>query len=171
VAESDPLAAITVLPEPEDELHFGEVEFYLYARRGERLDSDAWDGHTLQILPGQTVGALADSVASALAKERGWAVEGAPTLESAYRKLLAGRTRYLLAHGYFVDAMLEAQAGAGPGLFRLKPAVSSDYLQVAATRDFYRREPVFTQRFWVEMCLQSNAMRAVPQKCQLPVAR
>lgn len=162
VAEGSPNADRLMLPAPPtgvgDDLSTGEVDFSLYARAA---DAAAWDGQRLALRPGQTVGVARDTMAQALAQERGWALELAASHESAFQKLLAGRSNYLLVYAPFMDARLRAS----PDIVKLQPPVLRKRYYMAASQDFYQREPAFVRRFWVEMCLQGNALRAKPLGC------
>ncbi|WIT13631.1 hypothetical protein PFX98_08440 [Paucibacter sediminis] len=171
VFEGSPFSPLVEFPpidhRPERDLSVGELDIALYARR----DSDpVWDGRTLRLAPGQTVGALRDTVFGAIAEAHGWPTTDALTTENALQMLLARRTSYLLTYAGFADARMRADGQLAAQLVKLAPPVDRRRLYAVASHDFLRAEPAFVKRFWVEMCLQGNALRDAPFKCLPPPA-
>lgn len=166
VPEGSPNAVPLVLPTDvwgrEQDVSMGLLEFSLFARAA---DTPSWDGRRLALQPGQTVGATRGTATEFFARDQGWPLELAPSYESSYQKFMAGRSNYLFIYAPFMEGRThDTQTGAR--WQRLEPPVLVRRFHIASSRDFYRREPEFVQRLWVEMCLQGNAMRPRPLKCQ-----
>lgn len=166
VPEGSPNAVPLVLPTDvwgrEQDVSMGVLEFSLFARAPEAA---SWDGRRLALQPGQTVGATRGTATEFFAREQGWPLELAPSYESSYLKFMAGRSNYLFIYAPFMEGRPH-EVQAGPRWHRLDPPVLVRRFHIASSRDFYRREPEFVQRLWIEMCLQGNAMRPRPLKCQ-----
>ncbi|WP_458232285.1 hypothetical protein [Roseateles sp. P5_E8] len=166
VGEGGPLAALLVLPSPvgtrrEFDFSLGHVDYALYTRRG-LVAKEA------QVLPAKArVGVTAGSRAEALAQERGWPVEPAPSHESALQKLLAGRTPLLLVHSYYLDERLRQDAALAGQIERFGPVVERRRLHVGALPAFARSENRFVTRLWRELCRQSQGAKA-DGACRLP---
>jgi hypothetical protein len=163
VGEGGPIAALLALPPHEGrrqefDFSLGAVEYAFYARRGTEV---RWDGQALAALPaGARVGVTAGSRAEALAQERGWPQEPAPSHESALQKLVAGRTPLLLVHSFYVDERLRRDAELAHQIIKLSPVVERRRLHVGASPALAQTERVFMQRLWRELCRQSQAAKA-----------
>lgn len=164
VGEGGPLAALLALPPPvgarrEFDLSLGRVDYALYSRRG--LVALPAAGPEAPALPPQArVGVTAGSRAEALAQERGWPVEPAPSHESALQKLLAGRTPLLLVHSYYLDERLRQDAALARQVERFGPVVERRRLHVGALPALASDAGGFVHRLWRELCRQSAASRA-----------
>lgn len=170
--EGGPIAALFTLPPVEGwrrevDYSVGHVEYAFYARRGSGL---RWDGQALAGLPGDArVGVTSGTRPEALARERGWPVEAAPTHESALLKLVAGRTALLLVHGYFVDERLRRDPVLARQIERLGPAVERRRLYVGVAPALAQAHPVLVRRLWRAVCRASAADAArVDGACRLP---
>lgn len=170
VGDGGPIAALLTLPPREGrrgefDYSLGTVEYMLYARRSSGV---AWDGQTLSGLgPELRVGVTAGARTEALAAERGWPSESAPSHESAWLKLVAGRTPVLLVHGYFAEDRLRQDPRQGRQVERLLPAVERRHLYVGLAPALARSSPAFAQRFWRAVC-QASASSKSDGACRLP---
>jgi len=170
VGEGGPIAALLVLPPREGrrgefDHSLGLVEYVLYARRGSGV---TWDGQTLAGLgPDARLGVSAGARTEALAQERGWPAEAAPSHESALLKLAAGRTPVLLMHSYFVEDRLRQDARLARQVERLAPAVERRHLYVGLAPALVRSGKGFALRFWRTVCAASAASKA-DGACRLP---
>lgn len=171
--EGGPIAALLALPprtgrRGEFDHSLGVVAYALYARRGSGI---RWDGQALSGLAADArVGVTAGTRAEALARERGWPVEAAPTHESALLKMSAGRTPLLLTHSYFVDDHLRRDAVLARQIERLAPAVEQRRLFAGAAPALADGHPAFMQRLWRALCRESATARA-EGACRLPPVR
>lgn len=170
VAEGGPIAALLTLPphtgaRREFDYSLGHVEYAFYARRDATV---VWDGQQLGALPGDArLGVTAGSRAEAIAQERGWPMDAAPSHESALQKLLAGRMPLLLVHSFYVDERLRHDAALARQIVKLSPAVERRRMHVGALPAFARAEGGFVARLWRELCKQSAAAKA-DGACRLP---
>lgn len=171
VGEGGPLAGLLTLPplagtKREFDLSLGHVDYALYARRG--LLASGASGPDAPVLPAQArVGVTAGSRAEALARERGWPAEPAPSHESALQKLLAGRTPLLLVHSYYLDERLRQDKRLASQIERFGPIVERRRLHVGALPAFARNESGFVTRLWRELCRQSAEGKS-DGACRLP---
>jgi len=170
VGESSPLATLLTLPTAaggrrELDYSLGQIDYVLYARRGLLAPASATEQ---PVLPAQArVGVTAGSRAEAIALERGWPAEPAPSHESALQKLLASRTPLLLVHSYYIDGRLRQDATLAQQVERFGPVVERKRLHVGAVPAFARGENGFVNRLWRELCRQSAAAKA-DGACRLP---
>ncbi|RTL44435.1 MAG: hypothetical protein EKK53_07435 [Burkholderiales bacterium] len=170
VGDGGPIAALLALPPREGrrgefDYSLGIVEYLLYARRSSGV---AWDGQTLSGLgPELRVGVTAGTRSEALAGERGWPAEPAPSHESAWLKLILGRTPVLLVHGYFAEDRLRQDPRLGRQVERLLPAVERRHLYVGIAPALLRSSRAFAQRFWRAVC-QASADAKADGACKLP---
>lgn len=170
VGDGGPIAALLTLPPPEGrrgefDYSLGLVEYVLYARRSSGV---AWDGQTLSGLgPALRVGVTAGARTEALAQERGWPADPAPSHESALLKLAAGRTPVLLVHGYFAEDRLRQDPRLARQVERLAPPVERRHLYVGLAPALVQANKPFALRFWRAVCRASAASRA-DGACRLP---
>lgn len=168
--EGGPIAALLALPPREGrrgefDYSLGVVEYVLYARRDSGV---TWDGQQLGGLGAdENVGVTASTRTEALARERGWPVDAAPSHESALLKVVAGRTPVLLMHSYFVDDRLRREPRLARQLERLSPAVERRHLFVGAAPALAQGEKAFTLKLWRALCRESAASKA-DGACRLP---
>ncbi len=165
VTRRHPMAAEFALPlahptRPEAELSVGETSFSLFATSGA---VPAWDGQQLVLLKGQTVGVLRSSLAEAMARQRGWPVELAPSMESAVRKQLVGRSTVLLA-----PAVLVLPRHLQEGLVQLDPPLAREAFFLAGSLAFQAAHPGYLNQVWVAMCRLANGQRERPRACAAP---
>ena len=169
-AEGGPVAALLVLPpregrKQEFDFSYGAVDYALYTRRGSRAE---WDGQTLTFSPvGGRVGVTAGSRTEMLARERSWPLETAPSDDSAFQKLVGGRTPVLLMHAFLVDDRLQRDADLARQIVRLGPAVERRHLHLGATPALMQTDPGFVTKLWRELCRQSQAAK-LEDACKLP---
>ena len=173
VGEGGPIAALLTLPPhtgPRREFDYslGHVEYAFYSRRKSVGTSNGgWDGQQLALAPDARLGVTAGSRAELIAQERGWALDAAPSHESALQKLLAGRTPLLLVHSFYVDERLRQDAALSQQVVKLGPIVERRRLHVGALPVFARTENAFVTRMWRELCRQSANAKA-EGACRLP---
>lgn len=173
VGEGGPIAALLTLPPhtgPRREFDYslGHVEYAFYSRRRSVGTSNGgWDGQQLVLAPDARVGVTAGSRAEVIAQERGWALDAAPSHESALQKLVAGRTPVLLVHSFYVDERLRHDAALARQVVKLGPIVERRRLHVGALPAFARAESGFVMRMWRELCRQSANARS-DGACRLP---
>jgi hypothetical protein len=167
VGEAGPVAALLVLP-PRDprrsfDLSLGQIEYSLYALR---TAAPRGNGQQLELAASDRVGVAQGTRGEALAAERGWPTDAAPSHESALQKLIAGRTRFLLDHSYFVDERLRSDPAAVAAIVKIDPPVDRRKLYVGAAAAVAAASPEFVDRFWVELCRQSRGKHSVAE-CRL----
>lgn len=174
VARGGPVAALLALPpvQPDgSDLSLGRIDYVLYIRRG-LLAREATAASGVSDLPplgDPRVGVMAGGRAEALARERGWPVDLAPTHESSLQKLRAGRTPLLLVHQHFLEERLRREPELARQIERFGPVQESLRLQVGALPELARRQPDFVAALWRELCRQSAASGPrVPGACRLP---
>lgn len=177
VARGGPVAALLALPpvtgaRGEFDLSLGRVDYVLYARRGLLTNGDG-NASALPVLPdGARIGAMAGGRAEALARERGWPVDPAPSHESSLQKLRAGRTPLLLTHSHLLDERLRSDKQLASEIERFGPVIETLRLQVGVLPALAQREPAFAEALWRELCRESAASgRQVPGACVMPVDR
>lgn len=170
VGDGGPIAALLALPPREGrrgefDFSLGVVEYVLYARRGSGI---AWDGQAISGLAAEArVGVTASTRTEMLANERGWAMDLAPSHESALLKVAAGRTPLLLMHSYFVDDRLRRDPQLARQIERLLPAVERRHLFVGVAPALAQSGKGFTLRLWRALCKESAAAKA-EGACRLP---
>lgn len=164
VGEGGPVASLLTLPtaaapEGDGDLSLGHVEYALYTRREPA-------GGPQGPAPAR-VGVTAGSRQEAIARERGWPTDTAPTHESTLQKLLAGRTPMVLMHSPYIHERLRVDPALAAQIIRFGPAVERRRLYVGARPAFARRHAGFARLFWRELCRQSAAAHG-DGACRMP---
>ena len=155
--EGGPVASLLALPTAgagDGDLSLGHVEYALYTRRAASAPEAP---ASAAVLPPARVGVTAGSRQEAIARERGWPTEPAPTHESTLHKLLAGRTPMVLMHSPYIHERLRVDPALAAQIVRFGPAIERRRLYVGAQPAFARRHAGFVRQLWRELCRQSAA--------------
>jgi len=122
-----------------------------------------WDGKTLGFTGHATaIGTVRGHYTEKLVQSMNWMVDSAPTWESNTRKLLLGRVAAIVGPDAVVNALPEHSL-----LKMLQPPVAVDLYFAPASHQFYKAYPLFTQRFWIEICRESRSTFKQLPNCAL----
>jgi ABC-type amino acid transport substrate-binding protein len=120
-----------------------------------------WDGTTLAGARTRVGSSTGGSMLQEHARARGWLIEAAPTPASDLNKLLAGRVDVIIES----DAVLDSHIGKQP-VRKLVPPLEATHRYVAVRKGFQQQYPAFTERFWLNVCLQSRLSYPKLPACQ-----
>lgn len=169
--EGGPVASLLALPtagasQGDGDLSLGHVEYALYTRREPTAGAPEGQASAASAPPAR-VGVTAGSRQEAIARERGWPTDPAPTHESTLQKLLAGRTPMVLMHSPYIHERLRVDPALAAQVVRFGPAVERRRLYVGARPALARRHPAFVRQLWRELCRQSAAAHG-EGACRMP---
>lgn len=94
------------------------------------------------------------SIPQEIAEQHKWATEVAFTPELNIKKLLANRTDVILESNIWVQPYLSGKYGLAAR--KLEPPVQVIDRYVVVSKEFYNQFPEFTNKFWLNICLESR---------------
>lgn len=134
----------------------------LYARAGD--DSIKWDGKRLTA-PGLRVGSSTGGARTqSIGQQYHWTIELAATPQANLRKLIARRVDVIMEPDVVLSPYMATPEGKQAK--RLTPPVHASPRFAPVRKDFARRYPEYTRKFWLETCRESRSYFTTMPACR-----